>query len=191
MRKFLLGLITLLGFSAIAAWAAGNSNILIDHGLYEVKTPKGTVTIQPLSGDIFRVTVFPPGAPVVMPESPFSQLHPTKVGVCTNMTSSAFLVCSQTTTVRVDLATGNVTFYDEQGRAMLEEIDGVDNSGPVKKVTFKGTKYENIFGAGERGHRLNLNQGDTLTMYNRQNYGYTEGDLRISQMGISIPYFFS
>ena len=191
MKRFFLGLIAILSLSAMMVFAAGNDNIVIEKGLYEVKTPKGTVTIQPLSGDIFRVTVFPPGAPVIMPESPFSELHPTKVGVCTNMTSSAFLVCSQTTTVRVDLATGNVTFYDEEGHPMLEEIDGVDNSGVTKKVTFKGTKYENHYGGGERGHRLNLNQGDTLVMYNRQNYGYAEGDPRLSQMGISIPYFVS
>ena len=44
--------------------------------------------------------------------------------------------------------------------------------------------------AGERGHSLNLN-GDSLAMYNRQNYGYTAGDPRISQMGITMPYFVS
>ncbi len=42
----------------------------------------------------------------------------------------------------------------------------------------------------ERGHSLNLN-GDSLAMYNRQNYGYTAGDPRISQMGITMPYFVS
>ena len=44
-----------------------------------------------------------------------------------------------------------------------------------------------FYGAGERGHSLKLN-GDTLSFYNRQNYGYTEGDSRISQMGISVPW---
>lgn len=47
-----------------------------------------------------------------------------------------------------------------------------------------------IYGAGERGHSLTLN-GDTLTFYNRQNYGYTEGDPRLSQMGISVPWIVS
>ena len=190
MKKFIY-LFSLLVIAAFSAFAASNSNIVIENGLYEVKTPKGTVAIQPLSGDIFRVTVFPPGMPVAFPESPAVVLHPNKVGVCTNMTGSAFLVCSQTTTVRVELDNGKVTFYDGEGKPMLEELDGVDNSGNVKKVTLVGTKYENHYGGGERGHRLNLNQGDTLTMYNRQNYGYTEGDVRISQMGISIPYFIS
>ena len=44
-----------------------------------------------------------------------------------------------------------------------------------------------VYGGGERGHSLTLN-GDTLSFYNRQNYGYTEGDPRISQMGISVPW---
>ena len=48
----------------------------------------------------------------------------------------------------------------------------------------------NFYGGGERGHSLTLN-GDTLSFYNRQNYGYTEGDPRISQMGISVPWIIS
>ncbi len=43
-----------------------------------------------------------------------------------------------------------------------------------------------FYGAGERGHKLNL-VGDTLVMYNRQNYGYTGSDPRISQMNITMP----
>lgn len=45
-----------------------------------------------------------------------------------------------------------------------------------------------FYGAGERGHKLNL-RGDTLVMYNRQNYGYTGSDPRISQMNITMPLF--
>lgn len=168
-----------------------SDGIVIENGFYAVPTPKGTVAIEALSGDIFRVTTFPTGMKPVFPESRASVLHPDKVGVCTNMTPSAFLVCSQTTTVRIERNNGKVTFYDAEGRPMLEELDGVDNSGPVKKATFVGTRYEAHYGGGERGHKLNLNRGDTLTMYNRQNYGYTEGDIRLSQMGISVPYFVS
>ncbi len=42
------------------------------------------------------------------------------------------------------------------------------------------------YGAGERGHALNL-KGDTLEMYNRPNYGYGAGDPRIVTTGISMP----
>ena len=191
MKKILLFITAVLTvFSSFAIKT--KEGIIIENGFYAVPTPKGTVAIQALSGDIFRVTTFPQGMEPVFPESRVSSFKADNVGVCTNTTPSAFLVCSQTTTVRVERSNGKVTFYDSEGRALLEELDGVDNSGPVKKVTFVGAPYEAFYGGGERGHKLNLNQkGDTLTFYNRQNYGYTEGDIRISQMGISIPYFVS
>lgn len=191
MKKILL--IFTAALATLAAFAiTTKEGITIENGFYAVPTPKGTVAIEALSGDIFRVTTFPSGTTPVFPKSRAAILHNDKVGVCTNMTPSAFLVCSQTTTVRIELHDGTVTFYDAEGRPMLEELEGVDNSGPVKKATFVGTRYEAHYGGGERGHKLNLNQrGDTITMYNRQNYGYTEGDVRIKQMGISMPYFVS
>lgn len=188
MKKFLLALLALTSLSAFALKT--KEGIILEDSFYGVETPNGTVAIQALSGDVFRVTNFPPGVNPEFPKSLVTDLNPSKVGVCTNMTSKAFLVCSVTTTVRVDLATGKVTFYDGEGNPMIEEVFGVDNKGPVKKVTLTGTKWENYYGAGERGHKLRLT-GDTLTMYNRQNYGYTEGDIRLSQMGISVPYFVS
>ena len=51
-------------------------------------------------------------------------------------------------------------------------------------------RAQNLYGAGERGHSLRLN-GDTLVNFNRQNYGYTGSDPRISQMGITAPWFVS
>lgn len=45
-------------------------------------------------------------------------------------------------------------------------------------------------GGGERGHSIAMN-GDTLVMYNRQNYGYTGSDPRIKQMNITMPVVLS
>lgn len=188
MKKLIFALT--LFFSLTAFGIRTKDGIILEDGFYGVETPKGTVAIEALSGDIFRVTNFPPGMKAEFPKSSVTDLQKSNAGVCTNMTSKAFLICSVTTTVRVDLATGKVTFYDAQGKPMLEEINGVDNSGAEKKVTFAGNKWENLLGTGERGHKLRLT-GDTLTMYNKQNYGYTEGDIRIKQMGINIPYFVS
>lgn len=188
MKKFLFAVVAAVLASAAAAITT-KEGIVIENGFYAVPTPKGTIAVEALSGDIFRITTFPPGVKAKFPPSKVSNLNPDKVGVCTNMTSKAFNVCSETTTVRVDLQTGKVTFFDAEGHALLEELEGVNNAGPEKKVTFVGTKYEKLYGGGERGHALNLNHGDTITLYNRQNYGYTEGDIRINQMGISIPYF--
>lgn len=188
MKKLILALT--LFFSLAAFGIKTKDGIILEDGFYGVETPKGTVAIEAISGDIFRVTNFPPGMKPEFPKSTVTDLQKSNAGVCTNMTSKAFLICSVTTTVRVDLATGKVTFYDAEGKPMLEEVDGVDNTGAEKRVTFAGNKWENILGTGERGHKLRLT-GDTLTMYNKQNYGYTEGDIRIKQMGINIPYFVS
>ena len=47
-----------------------------------------------------------------------------------------------------------------------------------------------FYGAGERGYSFNL-AGDTLVMYNKQNYGYTASEPRIKQMNITMPLFLS
>ncbi len=47
-----------------------------------------------------------------------------------------------------------------------------------------------FYGAGERGYSFDLS-GDTLVMYNKQNYGYTAGEARIRQMNITMPLFIS
>jgi len=161
----------------------------IDGG-YEVDTDKGTVTVQPLTDNIFRVTAQPVGTELAYTPSQSAILAPQKVDIKTKASSNAFSISSPTTTVRIDRKTGQVSFLDKEGKILLSETGGVDNSGDVKTVTFNGEAPGELYGAGERGHSLKLN-GDSLVMYNRQNYGYTAGDPRISQMGITAPYFAS
>ena len=176
--------------TAFTSYAVSDGNITIENGIYSVKTPKGNVAIKPISEDIYRVTVFPPGVTLQFPESKVTTLNPSKVGVCTNMTGRAFLVCSQTSTVRIDLSTGKVTFYDAKGKPLLEELEGVDNSGIDKKVSYVGSKTEKFYGVGESGQTINLNHNDTIIMSNMKYYDYAEGDIN-TRVGISVPYFVS
>ena len=97
------------------------------------------------------------------------------------------LLETPTTIVLVDRSTGKIAFFDREGNLLLEEKTSISNSEPVKRVEFYTPDSVAFYGAGERGHSLNL-RGDTLSFYNRQNYGYTEGDPRTSQMGISVPW---
>ena len=85
MKKILFIAASLI-LTAAVALAVGDSNIKVGDGTYEVKTPKGSVAIVAFSGDVFRVTVFPPGMPAQFPESKIAKARPSKVGVCTNMT---------------------------------------------------------------------------------------------------------
>ncbi|MBR5435433.1 MAG: DUF5110 domain-containing protein [Muribaculaceae bacterium] len=59
-----------------------------------------------------------------------------------------------------------------------------------KEMSLMTAKRCSFYGGGERGYTLNL-AGDTLVNYNKQNYAYTEGDPRIRQMGITMPYVVS
>lgn len=180
--------------AAIAAFGTSKaeiSEIRRVKGGYEVSTDKGIVAVQPFSNDIFRVTSLPAGSNLTYRKSQSAILRPSgNIDVRTSASPEAFFFYSPSTTVRIDRVSGRVTFHDNAGNLLLAENGGVDNSGTVKTVTFEGDSAERFFGAGERGHHLQLN-GDSLTMYNRQNYGYTAGDQRISQMGISVPYVVS
>lgn len=76
-------------------------------------------------------------------------------------------------------------FFRSGKLALYSECGGRGNE--IVLTTMTRCSY---YGGGERGYSLNL-AGDTLVNYNRQNYGYTEGDRRIRQMGITMPYVVS
>lgn len=101
---------------------------------------------------------------------------------------------------RVLSTTGGIT-------AMLDTVTGavVIDGGVPRVLGDNGVRKDSLnrkwisvatmgngafYGAGERGYKLNL-EGDTLVMYNKQNYGYTAGEERIKQMNISMPFLIS
>ncbi|MCM1318882.1 MAG: DUF4968 domain-containing protein [Muribaculaceae bacterium] len=153
----------------------------------------GTISITPMSEDIFKITTSPT-ASVVTPKSQSAIMEPSLSPQRWNVSSDAkgVTLSTATTTIRVDRKTGKISFYDKQGNLLISEVGGVDNSNPKeRKITFNyPTDGQKFYGAGERGHSLTIN-GDTLEMYNRQNYGYTGSDPRVKQMGITVPYFAS
>lgn len=180
-----LSLLASIGFSC-----SGHEGIREINGGYEIETDNSVVSIQPLTDGIFRVSTLPKGSDLQYRPSQSAILAPEKTDLSTKASGGTFTISSSTTTVKIDRKTGQVTFLDKEGNLLLAETGGVDNSGAVKRVTFNGKDPGELYGAGERGHSLKLN-GDSLVMYNRQNYGYTAGDPRISQMGITVPYFAS
>lgn len=162
-----------------------------DGATYYVHTPRKTVAVTPVSPDIFRVTSFPAGKqPGAQEASKIAVLPPDLEAAHGILTDGEFSLVSPTTTVKVDRRTGKTVFLTHAGDTLLAEAGGIDNSGKTKRASFAGNDRQNFYGAGERGHSLRLN-GDTLVMFNRQNYGYTGGDPRISQMGITMPWIVS
>lgn len=89
----------------------------------------------------------------------------------------------------VDAVSGKVVF-DAADRVLLTDDGGRKDAAGDCVLTLVPGVGGRFYGAGERGHSLALD-GDTLIMYNRQNYGYTEGDPRINQMNICVPMFVS
>ena len=160
----------------------------------QISTPKGIVTVTAIDDDIFRVSTLPKSDPsMLLPRSQSAILNAdgTKsVKLSRILTPTSLIIASNSTRIHIDRLTGRVSFLDSDNRPILQELSGVNNSSPLKSISFASKDIGNLYGAGERGHSLRLNS-DSLTFYNRQNYGYTGGDSRISQMGISVPYIVS
>lgn len=151
-------------------------------------TPDGrTVTVTALDDNILKITNTAPGEKArrgtasVLDESTDGELlNPGGKGMSAN-------ICG----IQVSLTSAGVlTLNAGPGKSVVDSgirpLDGSGRSVIELKVDGNGAFY----GAGERGHRLNL-RGDTLVNYNRPDYGYTGGDPRISQMGITMPLFLS
>ena len=180
------------GVAGAASILAPNIVTRMPDNTIQVATHNGDIVrVTPMNADIFRVTVLPKdSAAALYFPSQSAVMEPAATDVRHFIWHDRVDIMTENIKVVVDRATGRVRFYDTEGNELLSELDGVDNNSPVHNVTFSGHGVGNLYGAGERGHSLRLN-GDSLSMYNRQNYGYTKGDPRISQMGISVPYFAS
>lgn len=189
--KFISLLAGAAGVTALAATMPAPGSLSTDRGSMLVGTDRGTVAVTPLSTEIFKVSRIPAGVKSFsFPASQSSVLSPSYEGLTWFTTPGEVIIKSASTTVRIDRHSGRTLFLNAEGDTILAEAGGVDNSADVKTVSLRNGIAQNLYGAGERGHSLRLN-GDTLVMFNRQNYGYTGGDPRISQMGITVPWFVS
>lgn len=157
---------------------------------FRVETREGIVEITPLTDDIFRVvTLDDMRAPTPEP-SQAAALRPQAAKISSWSTPKEFVVKSPTTKVVVDKASGKVSFYDASGSLLISEAEGIGGEPGYRTVSFLTPDGDNFYGAGEKGHSMTLN-GSDLTLWNRANYGYTDGDERLSQNNINMPYLVS
>ena len=178
--------------TAAAAFSAHTESIRNES--YRVMTGKGVIEVIPLSDDIFRICGLKDldaPTPAATQAAAMSHNDGDQIpDVHTWANADRFVVESPTTKVVVDKKNGKVTFYDQDGNLLLSEADGVRPDGDEQTLTFVTPDGDNFYGSGERGHSLTLN-GSELTMWNRANYGYTDGDERLSQANINMPYIVS
>ena len=183
--------IAALGVAAIAlggAALAGVRGIADTKNGVTVRTDAGTLQITPYTASVIRVVALPEGSSETYEPSQGIAIRP-EARYRVESTPAGVELFTDSASVMVDRKTGCLTFRDQKGRILLQGADWLNNPGE-RRISLTAPRQGNIYGAGERGHSLRLN-GDSLTFYNRQNYGYTEGDPRISQMGISVPYIVS
>jgi alpha-glucosidase (family GH31 glycosyl hydrolase) len=145
-----------------------------------------TVVVTAMTNNIVRVDNYLPGQEpaksktTVVTEGRFNGtvLDNTYTGV---ITSPSGMVAT------LDKSSGAVTLTALKGAGIYD--NGQRSTDAEGRQTFtlqpigSGKAY---YGGGERGFSYNL-VGDTLVMYNRQNYGYTGTDPRIRQMNITMP----
>ncbi len=163
--------------SAGMAWAGG----------VDVTTPQGRkVSVEAVTPDIIRVTNTAPGEsvrPFLVPPSADNNVSVSRSGDISTFTTSTGV------TVRVDAATGGVDINAGARRAVAGG-GGRETEGGKRRMELSVMGGGSFYGAGERGYSFNL-AGDTLVMYNKQNYGYMASEPRIKQMNISMPLFLS
>ena len=154
-----------------------------------VTTQQGRkVTVSTITTDIIRVENFAPGQ---TPSATLSTNPQTADIKCVSSTAGDVKIFTTPTgvTVRIDSSTGAVDINAGSNRAVSD--NGSRSTSAGKQTLELSTMGSGSFyGAGERGYNFNL-AGDTLVMYNKQNYGYTAGDPRIRQMNITMPLFLS
>lgn len=178
-----------LAFMISAHFAVTDASAGNKRGNIDITTPSGrSVVVDALSDNIIKVTNLAPGETI--PASTASVVTGRADG--TNITTApgiALLTTRGGIVVRVDSISGAVDISAGKNKAISD--GGLRTSeGGRQSISLSTMGGGSFYGAGERGHSFNL-AGDTLVMYNRQNYGYTAGDPRISQMNITMPLFIS
>lgn len=189
MRQTALAVAALLLFAAAGAMAHVK-NIEPGDEAVVVVTDGARIEITPITDEIIRVATLSMDSHEKFEPSKSVVLKPGNVDFRVNSSPNSVEVVTDSTTVKVDRKTGLLSFLDARGQELISEASVPSNLQEERFFTFTGKGGDHFYGAGERGHSFLLN-GDTLVMYNRQNYGYTAGDPRINQMNITVPYFVS
>jgi len=159
-------------------------------GAFTVDIANGRqIALQFYNDNIVKVTNLSPGEiPVATPAAAFLPGHFN--GTADNASSETFTVTTpQGLRVVVDRNDGMISLGNKEGFGIIDMGTGREADGE-QTISLLTRGSGSFYGAGERGYSLNL-KGDTLVMYNKQNYGYVAGEPRIRQMGVSMPLFIS
>ncbi len=154
-----------------------------------VNSQNGELKITPYTDGIIKVSFIDKGENIAEKASKSVVLAPgnVKYDVRTNG-DKIEMTFRNGNRVIIDKATSRVSFCSH-GKTLLEENEGIKQNGKERIISFRSKDEESFYGCGERGVGYDL-KGDTMVMFNKQNYGYGKGD-RTSQMNITVPFYIS
>ncbi len=159
-----------------------------------VTTPDGRIVeVNAVNEHTLHVINYLPGQTEMTSSTPFGGtsvaiVSETELGRGLTALTSGNLTSSGVSAV-IDSNTGAVTIMGGPNRTIVDNGLRPVADGKMR-LELTTTSTGAYYGAGERGHKLNL-RGDTLVMYNRPTYGYGAGDPRINQMNITMPVVLS
>ena len=177
------------GTAIIVVAASLAANMTAQNREVSLRTPAGqTVTVSAVTDNIIKVSNCAPGETPAKTGTSVLNANTGNVsvssapGVCVMTTGGGIVVRIDSVSGAVDIVAGPKRVVSDNG---LREI-----SGGERRLELSTVGEGSFYGAGERGYSFNL-AGDTLVMFNKQNYGYTAGEERIKQMNITMPLFIS
>lgn len=158
-------------------------------GVFKATTEAGReVTVTVITDNIIKVTNAPKGAEIPASRAAVLEAADFK-GKAMTVGNLTDIVTQAGVTATLNAKTGEVTISGGANRSIAD--NGLRTTADGKqKLQLYTSVGGSFYGAGERGHSFDL-AGDTLVMYNKQNYGYVKGEPRISQMNITMPLFLS
>lgn len=181
---FLILIVNVVSLSASPLGAV--RNFVKDGKSVTVFTDRGLLVITPFTENIIKVTTSTSVSNNVQNQSPIVVLNP-EVNYSVRDLGETILVSTGKTDVIIDKSNALLKFRMKD-KIVLEEYEGIVNGGKEKKATFKSRGNESFYATGERGYSYDL-KGDTLIMFNKQNYGYGKSNAR--QMNITVPFYIS
>lgn len=154
-----------------------------------VNSQNGELKITPYTDGIIKVSFIDKGENIAEKASKSVVLAPGNVKYDVRTDGDKIeMTFRNGNSVIIDKATSRVSFCSH-GKTLLEENEGIKQNGKERIISFKSKDVESFYGCGERGVGYDL-KGDTMVMFNKQNYGYGKGD-RTSQMNITVPFYIS
>ncbi len=170
-------------------FAKANAGEMPPHGVFTCQYGEDQkVIVTVINDDIIKVShlsgneQIPVSQSVILPPAEFT-------GKAVELDDRTIISTNSGLSITLGKNNGSVSITAGSRRVIYDtgERNIINGRQQIELFTLGDCTY---YGAGERGYTFDL-AGDTLVMYNKQNYGYKKEEERIKQMNITMPLFYS